>query len=99
MRGSSLDHHGDQYEVSVSREQLNARSLSYWRGHPIEFIETVLFDPEMRRPFKLLAAERAFLAHAFKIGDNGKLCYMTNGSIVARRRAAKLRLKLSSNSL
>ena len=62
-------------EVSVSREQLNARSLSYWRAHPIEFIETVLFDPEMGRPFKLLPAERAFLAHAFKIGGNGKLLY------------------------
>src|SRR6516164_474656 len=43
--------------------------------HPIEFIETVLFDPETGRPFKLLPAERAFLEHAFKIGANGKLLF------------------------
>jgi phage terminase large subunit-like protein len=62
-------------EVRVSREQLNARSLAYWRAHPIEFIETVLFDPETRRPFKLLPVERAFLEHAFKIGPDGRLLY------------------------
>jgi phage terminase large subunit-like protein len=61
--------------VHVSREQLSARSLVHWRAHPIEFIETVLFDPETGRPFKLLPAERAFLTHAFKIGDNGRLLY------------------------
>jgi hypothetical protein len=62
-------------EVRVSREQLNARSLAYWRAHPIEFIETALFDPETRHPFKLLPAERAFLEHAFKIGTDGRLLY------------------------
>ena len=55
-------------ELRVSRKPLNPRSLANWRTHPIEFIETVLFDPETGRPFKLLPAERAFLAHAFKIG-------------------------------
>jgi hypothetical protein len=62
-------------EVRVSRKQLNARSLAYWRAHPIEFIETVLFDPETRRPFKLLPAERAFLEHAFRIGPDGRLLH------------------------
>jgi hypothetical protein len=33
------------------------RSLAHWRAHPIEFIETVLFDPETGRPFKLLRAQ------------------------------------------
>jgi hypothetical protein len=61
--------------VHVSREQLSARSLAHWRACPIEFIETVLFDPETGRPFKLLPAERAFLTHAFKISANGKLLY------------------------
>src|SRR6516165_10209204 len=61
--------------VHVSREQLSARSLVHWRAHPIEFIETVLFDPETRQPFKLLPAERAFLTHAFKFDDNGRLLY------------------------
>jgi len=51
------------------------RSLAHWRAHPIEFIETVLFDPETGCPFKLLPAERAFLEHAFKIGANGKLLF------------------------
>jgi phage terminase large subunit-like protein len=52
-----------------------AQSLAHWRAHPIEFIETVLFDPETGRPFKLLPAERAFLEHAFKIGPDGRLLY------------------------
>jgi phage terminase large subunit-like protein len=53
----------------------SAQQLVRWRQSPIEFIETVLFDPETGRPFKLLPAERAFLEHAFKIGDNGRLLY------------------------
>jgi len=61
--------------VHASREQLSARSLAHWRAHPIEFIETVLFDPETGCPFKLLPAKRAFLTHAFKIGANRKLLY------------------------
>ena len=35
----------------------------------------MLYDPETGRPFVLLPAEREFLTHAFKIGDNGKLLY------------------------
>ena len=62
-------------KVSVSTKHLNAQSLAYWRAHPIEFIETCLYNPETERPFELLPAERAFLEHAFKIGENGKLVY------------------------
>ena len=51
--------------VHASRDQLSARPLTHWRAHPIEFIETVLFDPETGCSFKLLPAERAFLTHAF----------------------------------
>src|SRR6516225_9606370 len=51
------------------------QSLAYWRAHPIEFIETVLFNPETGRPFKLLPAERQFLEHAFTISADGKLLY------------------------
>jgi hypothetical protein len=58
-----------------STGQLNSQSLAYWRAHPIEFIETVLYDPESGLPFELLPAERAFLEHAFKIGPNGKLLF------------------------
>jgi hypothetical protein len=61
--------------VAVSSQHLHARSLPYWRAHPIEFIESCLYDPESGRPFRLLAAERAFLEHAFKIGADGRLVY------------------------
>ena len=49
--------------------------LYRWRSNPISFIETVLHDPETKKPFKLLPAERAFLEHAFKLDDNGRLLY------------------------
>ena len=58
-----------------STKQLNAQSLAYFRAHPIEFIETCLYDPETSQPFVLLPAERQFLAHAFKISESGKLVY------------------------
>jgi phage terminase large subunit-like protein len=49
--------------------------LKRWRANPIEFIENILHDPETRRPFILLPAERAFLEHAFKLDDTGRLLY------------------------
>ena len=49
--------------------------LQRWRSNPISFIETVLHDPETKKPFKLLPAERAFLEHAFKRDDDGRLLY------------------------
>jgi phage terminase large subunit-like protein len=49
--------------------------IERWRADPCGFIETVLITPETQQPFELLDAERAFLAHAFKLGDNGKLLY------------------------
>jgi hypothetical protein len=61
--------------VGTSAVVLNAQSLNYWRANPIEFIETVLYDPEMRRPFELLPAERDFLKLAFTFGPDGKLLY------------------------
>ena len=54
-------------------ERLDAMSLAYWREHPVEFVEAVLHSPQDVAAFVLLPAERAFLAHAFKLGDNGKL--------------------------
>jgi phage terminase large subunit-like protein len=61
--------------MSVARTTLTNNALARWRRRPIEFIETVLIDPESHAPFELLPAERAFLEHAFQIGDNGKLKY------------------------
>src|SRR5512132_3245759 len=49
--------------------------LDRWRSNPISFIETVLHDPETKKPFKLLPAERAFLEHAFKRDDDDRLLY------------------------
>ena len=36
-------------------------TLDRWRADPIEFIESVLHDPEAGAPFRLLDAERDFL--------------------------------------
>ncbi len=49
--------------TDTSAKVLIAQSLAHWRKHPIEFIETCLFDPETGRPYKLLPAERVFLEH------------------------------------
>ena len=49
--------------------------MQRWQADPCGFIETVLYNPETRQPFVLLAAERAFLQHAFKLGPNGRLLY------------------------
>src|SRR4029077_15163516 len=49
--------------------------LERWRADPISFIEDVLHDPETRKPFVLLASERAFLEHAFQLNEQGRLLY------------------------
>jgi phage terminase large subunit-like protein len=49
--------------------------LDRWRNDHVAFIETVLHDPETGKPFVLLDAEREFLDHAFRTGDDGKLLY------------------------
>ena len=49
--------------------------LRQWRSDPIHFIESVLYDPETKRPFVLLPAERAFLSFAFRLDDTGRLLY------------------------
>ena len=56
-------------------ETLSTSALARWRAHPASFIEQVLRDPETGKPFKLLPAERAFLKHAFKTDDEGRLIY------------------------
>jgi hypothetical protein len=54
---------------------LNHTSLTHWRENPIAFIEQCLCDPETKKPFHLLDAERRFLEHAFKLDDDGRLLY------------------------
>jgi phage terminase large subunit-like protein len=55
--------------------RLTPAVLERWRRQPALFIEEALCDPETGRPFKLLPAERAFLEHAFKTADDGRLKY------------------------
>jgi hypothetical protein len=55
---------------------LGHRAVARWRANPISFIEETMVDPETRRPFKLLPAERAFLEHAFETDDDGRLRYL-----------------------
>src|SRR5260370_29745140 len=54
---------------------LTSASLAHWRDNPIAFIEQCLNDPETKKPIRLLDAERRFLAHAFKLDDDGRLLY------------------------
>jgi hypothetical protein len=55
--------------------EMTLSSLASWRADPILFVEQVLHDPETKRPFVLLPAERSFLAHAFKVDESGRLLY------------------------
>ena len=56
-------------------DNIDRTALDHWRADPCAFIETVLHDPESNAPFVLLDAERQFLQHAFKTGDDGRLLY------------------------
>jgi phage terminase large subunit-like protein len=42
---------------------------------PVEFIETVMIDPERQELFTLTTAERVFLRHAFELTADGRLKY------------------------
>jgi phage terminase large subunit-like protein len=53
--------------------ELNVAALMQWQREPLAFIETVLCDPETRKPFVLSDAERRFLALAFTLDGNGRL--------------------------
>jgi phage terminase large subunit-like protein len=50
-------------------------TLAEYRSDPIAFIERELVDPETRKPFVLLDAEREFLKYAFEFDDDGRLRY------------------------
>jgi hypothetical protein len=50
-------------------------TLARWRANPIGFIQQVLINPETKKPFVLLEAERAFLMYAFVTGPDGRLLY------------------------
>ena len=54
---------------------LEASAPDRWQKEPILFIEQILRNPETGKPFELLDAERAFLAHAFQTNESGRLVY------------------------
>ena len=56
-------------------ETLDHTTLERWRADPVAFIETVLHDPATGEQFKLLEAERQFLAHAFQTDASGRLLF------------------------
>jgi phage terminase large subunit-like protein len=55
--------------------ELDRATISRWRARPLAFIEEVLHDPETRKPYRLLDAERRFLDHAFETDASGRLKY------------------------
>ena len=56
-------------------EHLDHNVLERWQRDPIEFIQTVLRDPETGKPFVLNQAEKDFLSLAFKRDENGRLIF------------------------
>jgi phage terminase large subunit-like protein len=54
---------------------ITAEMVARWRANPAAFIEEALCDPETGMPYKLLPAERAFIEHAFRLGDDGRPLY------------------------
>jgi phage terminase large subunit-like protein len=59
----------------ADRPHFDAATIPRWRKAPISFVEEVLHDPETGKPYVLLPAERAFLAHAFQMDADGRLLY------------------------
>jgi phage terminase large subunit-like protein len=53
---------------------LSTIDLERWRD-PIAFIESGLVNPETLQPFRLTAAEKLFVRHAFKVTKDGRLQY------------------------
>jgi hypothetical protein len=50
--------------------KIDAAALKRWRANPVLFVEECLIDPETKRPFVLLEAEKRFLEHAFQTDES-----------------------------
>ena len=59
----------------IMPDMFDHASLDRWRSDPVSFIEEMLIDPETDEPFVLLPAESAFLQHAFKTDEDGRMLY------------------------
>jgi hypothetical protein len=54
---------------------IDASTLARWRRDPVHFIETVLHDPEIGKPFHLYAGQREFIRRGFTLDKRGRLPY------------------------
>jgi hypothetical protein len=59
----------------MTQRRMTPAAFERWRSNPTAFIEEALQDPETGKPYRLLDAERAFLEHAFRTDDDGRLLY------------------------
>lgn len=57
------------------KDTLDLDALARWRADPVTFISDVIRDPETGLPFDLLPAEQAFLDHALRLTEDGRLLY------------------------
>ena len=55
--------------------KIDAAALKRWRADPVLFVQECLIDPETKRPFLLLEAEKRFLEHAFQTDEYDRLRY------------------------
>ena len=59
----------------MAENKITPETIARWRAAPWQFCEEALADPEPGTAYKLLAAERAFLDHAFRTDEQGRLLY------------------------
>jgi hypothetical protein len=59
--------------VARSFDEIDAATLARYRGDLAAFIEECLISPYDGQPYRLNAAERAFIKHAFKLDADGRL--------------------------
>jgi hypothetical protein len=69
-----------------------------WRSDPLLFVEHVLFDPETRKPFRLLPAERIFLEHAFQTDQAGRLRFPVGDLVDCQRQIHRYRIGVSGGA-
>src|SRR5262249_61658140 len=61
--------------ATMADGKLDQETIDRWRADPCAFVEEALADPEVGTAYRLLPAERAFLAHAFQTDASGRLRY------------------------
>jgi hypothetical protein len=54
---------------------ISQTTFKRWQCNPADFVEEALIDPEIGKPFRLLAAERTFLDYAYRLDADGRLLF------------------------